>query len=301
MKINDISSEKTKNQFSLFKKKYLENFITSLQIKFMKKILQISTLLLITFFYGQQVSDYQYIYIPEKFNDQDVNKYGLNDLLQLKLKQKKFTVITESKENWPEELLQNPCQILTADLLNTSNMFKNKLKVEFKNCDNKTIGSVDGTSSIKEFEPGMREALEVAAKKIPASAPVEKSMTLQKEEPKSEIPETKKENLNVVPETKKAQIVPAPKTEATASQKAEVYSNGSLTLTKIFLTNGEFILVNPNNSVPYATFKPSTKKEVYRVQVGNGASTLGYLEDGKIVVELADSDGSFRKEIFERK
>lgn len=297
MKINDISSEKTKNQFSLFKKKYLENFITSLQIKFMKKILQISTLLLITFFYGQQVSDYQYIYIPEKFNDQDVNKYGLNDLLQLKLKQKKFTVITESKENWPAELLQNPCQILTADLLNTSNMFKNKLKVEFKNCDNKTIGSVDGISSIKEFEPGMREALEVVAKQIPMSAPVEKSMTLKKEETPNQVVAVKKDSP-VVAETKKAQIVPAPKTEATASQKAEIYSNGSLTLTKIFLTNGDFILVNPNNSVPYATFKPSTKKEVYRVQLGNGASTLGYLEDGTIVVELADSDGSFRKEIF---
>ena len=266
----------------------------------MKKILQILTLLLITFFYGQQVSDYQYIYIPEKFNDQDVNKYGLNDLLQLKLKQKKFTVITESKEKWPAELLQNPCQILTADLLNTSNMFKNKLKVEFKNCDNKTIGSVDGISSIKEFEPGMREALEVAAKKIPVSAPVEKSKTLKKEETANQVEIVKKDSP-VVAETKKAQIVPAPKTEATASQKAEVYSNGSLTLTKIFLTNGEFILVNPNNSVPYATFKPSTKKEVYRVQLGNGASTLGYLEDGKIVVELADSDGSFRKEIFERK
>ena len=300
MKINSISPEKTKNQFKFFKKNYLENFITSLQIKFMKKILQISTLLLITFFYGQQVSDYQYIYIPEKFNDQDVNKYGLNDLLQLKLKQKKFTVITESKEKWPAELLQNPCQILTADLLNTSNMFKNKLKVEFKNCDNKTIGSVDGISSIKEFEPGMREALEVAAKKIPVSAPVEKSKTLKKEETANQVEIVKKDSP-VVAETKKAQIVPAPKTEATASQKAEVYSNGSLTLTKIFLTNGEFILVNPNNSVPYATFKPSTKKEVYRVQLGNGASTLGYLEDGKIVVELADSDGSFRKEIFERK
>ncbi len=297
MKINDISSEKTKNQFKLFRKNYLENFITSLQIKFMKKILQISTLLLITFFYGQQVSDYQYIYITEKFNDQEVNKYGLNDLLQLKLKQKKFTVITESKENWPAELLQNPCQILTADLLNTSNMFKNKLKVEFKNCDNKTIGSVDGISSIKEFEPGMQEALEVAGKKIPVSAPVEKSITLKKEETPNQV-EILKKDSPVVAETKKAQIVPAPKTEATASQKAEVYSNGSLTLTKIFLTNGEFILVNPNNSVPYATFKPSTKKEVYRVKLDDGTSTLGYLEDGNIVVELADSDGSFRKEIF---
>ena len=263
----------------------------------MKKILQISTLLLITFFYGQQVSDYQYIYIPEKFNDQEVNKYGLNDLLQLKLKQKKFTIITESKEKWPAELLQNPCQILTADLLNTSNMFKNKLKVEFKKCDNKTIGSMEGSSSIKEFEPGMREALEVAAKKIPMSAPVEQSMAFKKEETTNQV-ETVKQDVTVAEEAKKPQVVPAPKIAPKAIQKAEVYSNGSLTLNRIFLANREFILVNPNNSIPYATFKPSTKEEVYRVQLSDGTSTLGYMEDGKIVVELANSDGSFRKEIF---
>ena len=80
-----------------------------------------------------------------------------------------------------------------------------------------------------------------------------------------------------------------------------MYSNGSATFNRIFLANGEFILVNPNNSVPYATFKPSTKKEVYRVQLNDGTATIGYLEDGNIVLELANSDGSFRKEILSRK
>lgn len=249
----------------------------------MKKILQISALLLITFFYGQQVSDYQYIYVPEKFQDQDVNKYGLNDLLKLKLKQKKFTVITESKEKWPAELLQNPCQVLTADLLNTSNMFKNKVKIDFKDCDNKTISSMDGTSSIKEFDAGMQEALELAAKKIPTSMPVEKQMVVKTQDPV------------------KTQAISSAKTETPANNKSEVYSNGSLNLNRIFLANGEFILVNPNNSVPYATFKPSTKKEVYRVKLDDGTSTLGYLEDGKIIVELPNSDGSFRKEVFLQK
>lgn len=264
----------------------------------MKKILQISTLLFITFFYGQQVSDYQYIYIPEKFNDQEVNKYGLNELLQLKLKQKKFTIITESKEKWPAELLQNSCQVLTADLLNTSNLFKNKVKIEFKDCENKTIGSLEGKSSTKEFEPGMREALEDVTKKISTSMPVEKSIVIQKEEPKQT---SQQIEVAAVPETKTVQIVPAQKTETSANQKAEVYSNGSLTLNRIFLANGEFILVNPNNSIPYATFKPSTKKDFYKVNLADATATLGYLEEGKIVVELPNSDGSFRKEVFSKK
>lgn len=269
----------------------------------MKKILQISSLFLITFYYGQQMSDFQYIYIPEKFMNQDANKYGLNELLQLKLKQKKFTVLTKSKENWPPELSQNPCQVLIVELSNTSNMFKNKIKVEFKDCDNKTLSSMEGKSSIKEFEPGMRDALADAAKEFPTSNPVEKSMIVQKQEVKKTTQpiETINRAVAVVPEKNIPQVVPAPKTEANAIQNAEIYSNGSLKLNRIFLSNGKFILVNPNNSVPYATFKPSTKKEVFRVQLSDGTATLGYLEDNNIVIELTNSDGSFRKEIFERK
>ncbi len=269
----------------------------------MKKILQISTLFLVTFFYGQQVSDYQYIDVPEKFSDQDANKYGLNQLLQLKLKQKKFTIITESKANWPSELSQNPCRVLTAELLNTSNLFKNRIKIEFKDCENKTIGSIDGKSSVKDFEPGMRDALEDAARKIPMSAPVDKQYTIETKEQKKTNQTTENEEIDlpIVPKARTAQVVPAPKTVATASQNAEVYYNGSLKLNRIFLNNGAFILVSPNNSVPYATFEPSTKKEVYRVKLDDGTTTIGYLEDGNIVVELANSDGNFRKEIFMKK
>ncbi|MDQ0476949.1 hypothetical protein [Chryseobacterium sp. MDT2-18] len=269
----------------------------------MKKILQIFTLLFLPFLYGQQVSDYQYIYVPEKFSDTEVNKFDLNDLLKLKLKQKKFTVITESKEKWPAELLQNPCHILTAELLNSSNMFKNRLKIEFKDCQTTTISSLEGKSSIKEFEPGMRDALEDAAKKVPVSMPVEKSMVTEKVEPAKikQKSETVKKDLPLVSESKNIKVVPAPKEGATAGQKAEVYSNGTLSVNRIFLANGEFILVHPNNSVLYATFKPSTKKDVYRVQLADETATLGYFENGEIIVELVNSDGSFRKEVFSKK
>lgn len=265
----------------------------------MKKILQLSSLLFITYFFGQQVSDYQYISVPEKFSDNDVNKYGLNEILQLKLKQKKYTVLAPNSENWPVELAPNSCEVLTANLVNTSNMFKNRLMIEFKDCQNKSLLVLEGKSSIKEFEPGMRAALEDAGKNLPISIPVERqSAAIPKENNNADL---LKKEVVLVTEKSTAQVVPAPKTQATADQKAEVYSNGSVTFNRIFLANGEFILVNPNNSVPYATFKPSTKKEVYRVQLADGTATLGYLEDGNIVVELANSEGSFRKEIFSRK
>ena len=60
-------------------------------------------------------------------------------------------------------------------------------------------------------------------------------------------------------------------------------------------------MVNPNHSVPYATFKPTAKKEVYRVKLADGTATFGYLEEEKIVIELPNSDGSYRNEVYSRK
>ncbi len=265
----------------------------------MKNILSVLCLFLIYFSYGQKVSDYQYIHVPQKFQDFEPNKYGLNDLLISKLKQKKFIVISDQKEN----LSQNPCQVLNVEILDASTMFKNKVKIEFKDCNKGSIISLVGGSSIKEFEAGMRDALEQAVKNIPSSNPVEKIEIVQTNETlkSNQQIELAKQGVAVQPETKSVQVVPAPKTVATASQKEELYDNGSVKLNRIFLDNGSFILVSPNSSVPFASFKPATKKDVYRVQLSDGSSTLGYLENGTIVIEMPNSTGDFRKEIFERK
>ena len=55
----------------------------------MKKFLQLSVLFLFASFYGQNISDYRFIYIPGEFSDVKANRYGLNTLLREKLKQKK--------------------------------------------------------------------------------------------------------------------------------------------------------------------------------------------------------------------
>lgn len=269
----------------------------------MKKILQVSGILVTTIFYAQKISGYQYIYVPETFTDKKANKYGLDDLLIKKLKQNKYTIIKENKLNWPAELANNPCQVLTVEVSDTSNMFKNKVKIDFKDCENKSLLSLDGTTYVKEFEPGMQDALANAAKNIPTSMPVEKSLVLQKEEPMQVISkvESVKQEVAAVPEIKTAQIVSAPKTVATAESTAEIYTNGTMSLNRIFLANGEFILVNPNNSVPFATFKPSSKKDIYHVQLSDGSKTVGYLENGEISIEVAKSDGTYNNLIFKKK
>lgn len=230
----------------------------------MKKILLLSLMFLFSVFYGQNMSDYKYIYVPKEFADAKTNKYGLNQLLASKLKTKKYIITNDA--------IEVNCETLKAEIIDTSNFLTNKLKIDFKDCYNKTIVTFEGKSSTKDIDAGMREALQLAANKFSVSNPVQKETTIQNSE------------------------------QATTTEtKAEIFSNGFLTLNKINISTNHFILANPNHSTPYAIFESSTKKEMYRVQLENGTQTLGYFENGAIIIEIPTTDGSFRKEIFMKK
>ena len=259
-----------------------QKLVSLIQINFMKKFLQISSVFLVSVLYGQQISDYHYILIPDTFANAKANRYDLDKLLSAQLQAKKFIVINE---NSPES--KNLCEYLKAEISDTGNMLTNKVQIEFKDCYNKSLAILDGKSRSKDIEEGMQDALKNAMINIPLSNPVKNAAALQKESaPINTQKEEKTENIA-------SQI-----STTNTTEKANVYSNGTLSLNKIFLSNGEFILANPNNSVPYGIFKPSTKKDTYRVQLQDGTTTLGYFEDGEIIVEIPNADGSFKKEIF---
>lgn len=263
----------------------------------MKKLIQISALFLVSAIYAQQVSEYQYILVPSEFKDVKTNKFGLNSLLSSKLKAKNYIVFNQNPDQQPASVT-NPCEILKAELADTSSIFTNKARITFSDCNDKEIASFDGKSSKKDFEAGMRDALQNALNAIPPSSQTKKAVDVQKEVPQQTLQKAiVAENPVVVQKEVVAQSDVRTETKSTA----EIYTNGTLTLNKIILTNGEFILVNPNSAVPYAIFKPSTRKDSYRVQLSDGTATLGYLEAGKIVVEVSNVDGSLRREVFERK
>ena len=67
---------------------------------------------------------------------------------------------------------------------------------------------------------------------------------------------------------------------------------------KIQISKDQFILVSSSSSVPFATFKNTTKSDVYRVTLENGTSTIGYSENGNLVIEIPTNDGNYKKEIF---
>ncbi|MEZ7527936.1 hypothetical protein [Cloacibacterium normanense] len=256
----------------------------------MKKIISLLFFFSLSMLFGQNITDYEYIYVPKKFKDFEANEYNLNTLLKKSLEAKIYKVIQDDIVNWPLELRQNPCKVLNADLLNDSNMFRNRVKLQFSNCEKNVIFETKGSSMIKDFELGYQDAMNISLKNLQNSQPKEIEVLVKP---------TEKTVVETVVE-KPVQAVVASSNSATpeVAKKAESYSNGAMSFQKIQISKDQFILVSSSSSVPFATFKNTTKSDVYRVTLENGTSTLGYTENGNLVIEIPTSDGNYKKEVF---
>ena len=248
---------------------------------------------------AQSVSEYAYVYVPKKFKDfKTSNEYNLNKILTIKLGKKNYKVISDDRESWSTELQQNNCSVLNAEVLNDSNMFKNRIKLNFTDCTGKTVISIPATGDYKEFDKGYQDALVKAIAKVPASANSGKVFPVLREEtPANNVQAATQKPAQVVKETEKLAIVEKP---VQAVNKAEVYTGRNTVYNKVNLGAGQFIFTSANSSVPFATFRESTKPGVYRVQLENGTQTLGYTEGNKLIIEIPQGDGNYRKEEFTR-
>lgn len=247
----------------------------------MKKLSVLISSFCVMLSFAQKVSDYKYVVVPSSFESFKKNNYGLSAFLTKNMKAKQYVVLSENRGQWPEEANVNPCSVLNADVINDSNFLRNKIILEFKDCNNKVVSSQKGITSIKEYEEGFKDALSETFAKIPVANPIQN--TEYKKE--TQITET-------VPQ------VPQVSEQKSQASKAEKYSNGKLNLQKIQIDTTQFILVDGNSSVPFATFKETTKKDVFRVKLVSGESTTGYYENGNLVIEIPKGNDEYSKEVF---
>lgn len=251
-------------------------------------------------FAQNSVADYKYISIPSKFKDKNMNGFGLSKLLASELKKKNYIAIGDNLAEWPAEIRSNPCSALTAELEDTSNMLRNRIDVNLKDCSGKTILNSRGSSMIKDFEQGFPDALKLSLVKLPASDPkqIVSGTMSQGNDPVGISPVTPEPPVSTISSQYNQQ-----QSENDKSTGVQVYSNGKLNLQKIQIGNGQFILANPNSSVPYATFSPSSRKDVFRVVLENGSMTLGFEENNAYVIELPNNTSGtlFTREVFSKK
>lgn len=248
----------------------------------------------LTHAHAQSVADYNTVLIPQNFSEFKGNQYNLRKVLISKLQAKNFRIIEEGTDVISSD--ENPCNMLKADVENTSGMLKNKVTVHLKDCRGADIYKSEGSSLEKDFDKGYPEALINAVKNLPASNGKSLgAIPVIVQDEKKELPKTDNKLQEKTPG--KTSEKSAVYNEKTKSQPL-VFRNGNMQYQRVNLGKGQFIFTTTGSSVPYATFKETFKPGVYRVQLENGTQTIAYDEGENIIIEVPQNDGNFRREEF---
>lgn len=126
-------------------------------------------LLLISISASGQISTkkYKYIIVPVKYGFlNEANKYQLNVLTRVRLKEIGFEVFMNEGEKKPQELKQDRCLALNANVKRNKGLFSTSLIFELKDCFGKLVYESEGTSRIKSLKEAYKEALNKALKKF---------------------------------------------------------------------------------------------------------------------------------------
>jgi len=114
------------------------------------------------FVFGQEkkVNNYKFIVVPDQFDFlKQKDEYKTSSLTKFLLKKNGFTAVLNS-EQYPKDLIDNPCSGLKALVLDKSSVFKIKVIIELRDCSNRLLyTSKEGVSKLKEFKKGFQEAV----------------------------------------------------------------------------------------------------------------------------------------------
>lgn len=126
----------------------------------MKKIIFILTIL---FTISISAQNYNTIVLPKKFSFlKEENSYNLNELTKSFFETEGFKVYY-SEDKLPNEVANNRCNSIFADVLENDGLFLSKLSVVLKDCQNNVFfTSQTGSSREKDLSKAYNEALRVA-------------------------------------------------------------------------------------------------------------------------------------------
>jgi hypothetical protein len=105
------------------------------------------------------LNEYKYVIIPKRFDAfGKSNMHQTSTVLKHLFTQKGFQAIYE--DELPDDLANNPCLGLTADILDESNMFTTKTGINLADCKGQLVFSTpQGISKEKEFKRAYANAL----------------------------------------------------------------------------------------------------------------------------------------------
>lgn len=242
-----------------------------------------------TFAFSQNVNDFKYIIIPDKFTGFEENEYRMNYHLMRFLTEKKYEILKSNSSEWPKEVKENTCLALTADVIKGKKFLKNKVDVVFTDCQGKEVESLEGISSEKNFAIGYPDALKNAVHMLRISYP---------------------RKLDYQPQT--VPVIPASnpqiKIEGNISENSWLESGIEFTndLQSVILTeqkDGSFILIDKNNSSIIGQMKPSSKEGIYHVTVSDSKGnyhTIGFYDQKTLGIEYMVSPNRYSLTEFKK-
>lgn len=115
---------------------------------------------------AQNLNDYQYVIVPTRFADFDIeNQYRLNTITKFNLEKMGFVAFYEN--NIPSDLITQRCDVLLIDVVKDDKLFWVKLYLTFKDCYGKIIHQSEvGRTKEKEFKIAYPKALDEAFKSL---------------------------------------------------------------------------------------------------------------------------------------
>ena len=222
----------------------------------MKKLLFLSMLLFSMMSVGQDY--YKVIIMPKKFDFlKEENQFNLNVLCKSFFEKEGFEVFYAS-DMLPIEVANNRCNALFLSVVEESSMFKTKIKIELKDCQNNIITfSDEGESRDKSFERAYNEATRSALLSF-------RGATKFKNENNAKIVKTKEEIIVAKAEDPKIQDIKSVNKIESSSKilNSEITKNG-------------YNLIDENKNVKFELLKTSNPT-IFMAKKGNiqGVFTL---------------------------
>jgi hypothetical protein len=129
----------------------------------MKRIFTLILLLAATFSFGQNLNNYKYVIVPQKFDFQkEAGQFDINNLARMMFEKYGFTVLMEGTQ-YPNDLALDRCKALYADIQN-SGLIHTNFTILLKDCSGTAVfTSATGRSKEKDRKKAYYEAMREAS------------------------------------------------------------------------------------------------------------------------------------------
>ncbi|GAA4948817.1 hypothetical protein GCM10023314_22630 [Algibacter agarivorans] len=256
----------------------------------------IACFIITSVFSQANLNNYKYVIIPNKFDFlKEKDQYKLNSLAQFLFNKYGFEAIMEGTA-YPEDLIRNRCLALKSDVIKDSGMFKTKLSLELKDCNDRVVyTSGEGESREKDYKTAYNQALREAFKTVGTLnykyepneniTSIVTSQTSGKSEVTDEIQQLREEIQNLKKEKEVAVVAP-PKVVAPQQPISKLVEEKSIK---------ETVIIQGVSNVLYAQeiengfqLVDSSPKVVYRIKSTGISNT--YIVEGKSAIVYKKGD-----------